>query len=487
MTPDERNIVLLLDLASENPIHEATICARVLGGPSGKVHRLTDYDGIKRCAKGTPEDWGAVIAAIDKMVHGAREAERSGARCRYWVAGRAGLPAFFHLGHQLSRKARVTVMNQRDDGVLDELRLDAVGEPGGMPDSYFGPPSWPPRPKIDPVRLALIVSSRRVPPEQIEQLMSNRGEPVAGVVEAQARGSDILDERSVIPAVRELDKTIADLQTWYPKCRELAVFLKGPATLACLAGRAINPHIFPDLQIFQHRNQEYEPAYEIRTSLTRKRHTILLLAANPADTKQLDLDEEDHSIRDTLQRTKYRARFDVQTRRAARPMDLLHEVRSLKPTVVQFSGHGETRGLFFQADDRTGSVVSRESIGEVFGAVEAPVEIVILNACYSDSLADALLAHAKCVIGMHGPIGDESARRFAAGFYGGLAEGSSVASAFEQGRAAIGLPGSAGGAPATARDIEAGGMGHEPVPPPTLRGRAGVDTSKLFLAEGPPP
>lgn len=480
----ETNIVLLLDLASENPIHEATICGRVPGGPSEKPRRLTDY-GVERCAKGTPNDWRPVIAAIDEMVRDAREAERNGARCRYWVAGRAGLPAFFHLGHQLSRKARVTVLNHRDDGELDELRFDAVGSPGAAADSYFAAPTWPPRPKTDAVRLGLIVASRPVPPGQIEQLMSSRGEPVAWVVDVQAKASDIVDARSVVSAVRELDQAIADLQIWYPKCKELAVFLKGPATLACLAGRAISPHIFPDLQIFQHRNQEYEPAYEIRTSLSRKRHTVLLLAANPVDTGELELDEEERAIREAL-RGRYQARFDIQTRRAARPMDLLQELRRLGPTVVQFSGHGEIGGLFFQADDRTGRVVSRESIGQVFGAVAVPVEVVILNACYSDSLADELLAYTKCVVGMHGPIGDEAARRFTSGFYGGLVEGASIASAFEQGRVAIGLPGSAGPAPAATRDVDGGCAGRGPLPP-TLRVRRGVDAGRLFLAEGSPP
>jgi hypothetical protein len=72
---------------------------------------------------------------------------------------------------------------------------------------------------------------------------------------------------------------------------------------------------------------------------TRK-HVILFLAANPPGTPRLSLDEEAHSIHVELKRSGHRDRFDFVTRWAAEPLDLLRELRELKPTVVHFSGHG---------------------------------------------------------------------------------------------------------------------------------------------------
>jgi hypothetical protein len=69
------------------------------------------------------------------------------------------------------------------------------------------------------------------------------------------------------------------------------------------------------------------------------------------------------------------------------------------------------------------------------------VKLVVLNACFSDAAAEALLPTVDCVIGMRGTIHADAARVFAIGLYGGLGEQQSVAAAFEQARAAINLEG----------------------------------------------
>jgi len=95
------------------------------------------------------------------------------------------------------------------------------------------------------------------------------------------------------------------------------------------------------------------------------------------------------------------------------------------------------------------------------------VKLVVLNACYSEVQAEALLAHVDCVVGMGGSIHDDAARNFAIGFYGGLGERESVAAAYKQGRAAISLEG--------LRDSDR----------PQLKVRDGVDPSRFILAADP--
>jgi hypothetical protein len=70
------------------------------------------------------------------------------------------------------------------------------------------------------------------------------------------------------------------------------------------------------------------------------KHTILFLAANPLGTDRLALDREARAIQVELERSGFRDRFELVTRWAAEPLDLLRELRKLKPTVVHFSGHG---------------------------------------------------------------------------------------------------------------------------------------------------
>src|SRR4051812_21092748 len=98
------------------------------------------------------------------------------------------------------------------------------------------------------------------------------------------------------------------------------------------------------------------------------KHTILFLAANPTGTDRLALDREARSIQVELERSGFRDRFDLVTRWAAEPLDLLRELRKLRPAVVHFSGHGTQDGLCFQAASGTAQRVSTEALEATFGA-----------------------------------------------------------------------------------------------------------------------
>jgi hypothetical protein len=213
-----------------------------------------------------------------------------------------------------------------------------------------------------------------------------------------------------------------------------------------------------------------------------KKHTILFLAANPSDTNRLALDREARSIQVELERSGHRDRFELETRWAVEPLDLLRELRKLRPTVVHFSGHGGPDGLRVQAEDGRAQVVSTAALAEVFGAAGASVKVAILNACYTEAHADALVAHVDCVVGTSGPILDGAARSFAVGFYGGLGERESVAAAYRQGCAAIGLEDSGGG-DANARDVMDPRPGSRASERPRLKVRTGVDAERLVLAD----
>lgn len=195
-----------------------------------------------------------------------------------------------------------------------------------------------------------------------------------------------------------------------------------------------------------------------------KKHVILFLAANPRDTGRLALDQEARAIHLELKRSGFRDRFDFVTRWAAEPLDLLRELRELKPTIVHFSGHGarpagttdrelgrdvaagassgdEPGGVVFDSASGCGKVVTPEAFAQTLDAAGSSVRLLVLNACYTAPIAEALLAHVDCVVGMSGAIHDDAACSFAIGFYGGLGEHESVAVAFKQGRAAIHLDG----------------------------------------------
>jgi hypothetical protein len=206
------------------------------------------------------------------------------------------------------------------------------------------------------------------------------------------------------------------------------------------------------------------------------KHTILFLAANPSGLDRLALDREARAIQKELESASNRDCFVLETRWAAEPLDLLRELRKLKPTVVHFSGQGgqgmadvqQPHGLFFQGHDGRAQFVSTVALEETFGAAGASVKVVVLNACYSETQAEALLAHVECVVGMRGAIPDGAARSFAIGFYGGLGDRESIAAAFQQGCAAISLEG-----------LREGDR-------PQLKVRPEIDANRLVLVADPP-
>ena len=177
------------------------------------------------------------------------------------------------------------------------------------------------------------------------------------------------------------------------------------------------------------------------------KHTILFLAANPLGTDRLALDREAHAIQAELERSGHRDQFELVTHWAAQPLDLLRELRELKPTIVHISGHGarpadapdraqgrdvvdlarprdEPGGVMFDGADGRGHVVTSEAFVQTLAAAGPQVRLVVLNACFTEPMARALLAHVDCVVGMSGAIHDDAARNFAIGFYGGWASAS---------------------------------------------------------------
>jgi hypothetical protein len=162
------------------------------------------------------------------------------------------------------------------------------------------------------------------------------------------------------------------------------------------------------------------------------KHTILFLAANPNGTTSLSLDREARAIQQELERSGYRECFEFATRWAVEPLDLLRELRRLRPTVVHYSGHGDSDGLYFQAPHGGAQLVSPLALKETFGAAGRSVKVAVLNACYTNSQAEALTEHVDCVVGMQSSVSDIAARNFALGFYGGIGECESVEAAYSE-------------------------------------------------------
>jgi len=167
---------------------------------------------------------------------------------------------------------------------------------------------------------------------------------------------------------------------------------------------------------------------------------VLILAANPNSTPRLQLEEEAQLIRERLQEGEIGKRYIVRAESAASIEDLSRYLLEYEPIILHFSGHGNSDGEII-LNNRQGQAqpLSLQSLADLISIIQGRIECVVFNACFSLEKADAVADLVHCVIGMDQEFDDESALRFAGGFYRGLGFGRGYYGAFELGRNEIEL------------------------------------------------
>lgn len=164
----------------------------------------------------------------------------------------------------------------------------------------------------------------------------------------------------------------------------------------------------------------------------------LFLASNPEGTNGLKLDEEIRAITDKIRAAEHRDLIELVSAWAVRPDDLIQTLNEHKPQIVHFSGHGNKEGeIILMDNDRSPKPVTVIALRALFSALRDNIRIVLLNACYSEIQAKAIVENIDCVIGMNSAIGDDAAIAFAASFYRALGFGRSVKESFEQGKLSL--------------------------------------------------
>jgi hypothetical protein len=182
------------------------------------------------------------------------------------------------------------------------------------------------------------------------------------------------------------------------------------------------------------------------------KHTILFLAANPLDTDRIALDEECAAIERELRMTSGRDDFDFRSKWAVSVDELMRHLNELQPAILHFSGHGSTSaagsahahgdphrdiatpqgaGIYLQ-DEYGSQYVSERALAKVIESASPSTRVVVLNACFSATVAESLRHVVDCVVGMEGAIGDTAARSFAVAFYRALGNRRSVGNAVAQ-------------------------------------------------------
>ncbi|TFI52510.1 EAL domain-containing protein [Mastigocladus laminosus UU774] len=172
--------------------------------------------------------------------------------------------------------------------------------------------------------------------------------------------------------------------------------------------------------------------------------TILILAANPKNTTQLRLAEEVRDIEEALKRSENRNQFNLETRWAVRPRDLVRAMTEVEPNIVHFCGHGKAEeGIALEDNQGNVQLISIDGLANLFKSFNTQVECVLLNACYSKIQVEVISQYIDYVIGMEQEIQDRDAIEFAVSFYDALGSGKTYESAYMLGCITMQLYGAA--------------------------------------------
>jgi serine/threonine protein kinase len=161
---------------------------------------------------------------------------------------------------------------------------------------------------------------------------------------------------------------------------------------------------------------------------------VLLLMANPSDTARVAAGEEFRAIEAALRAAGGREHFELNHRFEVRAVELTQALQAHRPHVVHFSGHGSASGELLLPNATGHAKPTRpEDIAELFGILSKSWKIrcVLLNACYTEVLAEALAKHVDCVIGTSSALVDKAAIEFASAFYESLGFGNDLNIAYE--------------------------------------------------------
>ena len=169
-----------------------------------------------------------------------------------------------------------------------------------------------------------------------------------------------------------------------------------------------------------------------------KKVKVLYLAADPHSARsaergfRLMLDEEIRAVDMKVRGAKYGDALELHVRWAVRVTDLLDILNKVQPDVLHFSGNGGHNGIVLVgADGYSPAPVSGAALASLLKAAGSKVRLVVLSACSTLGVAEASTSVAGCAIGIRDRILDEGAKSFNVTFYGALASGYSVQTAFE--------------------------------------------------------
>jgi hypothetical protein len=171
-----------------------------------------------------------------------------------------------------------------------------------------------------------------------------------------------------------------------------------------------------------------------------EKNRLLIVSANPWPTARIVVDTETREIWERIQEGPCREQFDLHVQTALRPGDLQRLLLTYQPHIVHFIGHGnKAKQLILEGTPGRAKTVDNGGLAQVFALYRRHLRLVVLNACFTQTLARAITETVDFAVGTNKGIGDKAGVAFAGAFYRALSFGKSVRDAFASAKAELGL------------------------------------------------
>jgi len=146
---------------------------------------------------------------------------------------------------------------------------------------------------------------------------------------------------------------------------------------------------------------------------------------------KLQLWEELRGVTDVLFDSRAEGRVNLEVVPEVRRSDVVRYIGTRRPDVLHFSGHGEKGEIVLNDkwDQGDGEMVSEQWLEGVLA--DKGIDVVVLNCCWSATVAEKLKETVPLAIGTTKPVGSDVAAEFSTTFYDALQSGATLRKAFD--------------------------------------------------------
>jgi hypothetical protein len=256
--------------------------------PSVREIRYRDVGGapVSYPVDNLAVDWRGLGDAVEELAGKARDAdeqaqEKLGAGVEILVMGRGPLPAFAWLGLHLQPWAgtRQVLFNFNKEGSWD--RIDLLLREEGAEDPFDRVEGMEGSDRDGVIALFISPKGVGAQAQGLRDYLQREERKCAGVVSI-GTGADLrIDSRSGARAARQLGRILSQLPGLFPNNRGIALFVDGPATLAFIAGRALNPNLFHEIHCPNYAGGRYGRALVRQSAASPWRWAFFLAHAGP--------------------------------------------------------------------------------------------------------------------------------------------------------------------------------------------------------------